>query len=408
MTQRHGAHPASTVYRLATEDPYATALLDWLACATAGARERAPQAVRILGDDLAARVAFAATAGHVLDYDDTISDGIAHVSAVCAPAALVVAAHRKATIGDALCAFAEGFEAMAALARASHPGLYAAGFHPTAVCGPLGAAVVAAALLGLDAPTREAAVGLGLLRAGGTRGAFGSDAKAIQVGLAAAAGVQGALLAQAGATIEARAVEGPVGFAGVLPARWPGSAPEADSATAELRGIEANWIKRHPSCLGTHAPIDAAERARAGGEELSGRDITVLVHPVARQAAHIDVPRSGLEAKFSIAYCVAHTLRHGPPRVSDFAAVQTAVAEAAAHITVQVEPSLPQFGATLVLPGAKAIEIAGPRGSPAHPATPDDLRAKIAELAGDRLDGALDDPGAPAASLLQAAGLAPA
>ena len=64
---------------------YGVAFLDWLGCACAGARERAPQAVRSLGDDLPARVAFAAAAGHVLDYDDTLPDGVAHVSAACCP-----------------------------------------------------------------------------------------------------------------------------------------------------------------------------------------------------------------------------------------------------------------------------------------------------------------------------------
>ena len=88
--------------------------------------------MRALGDDLPARVAYAATAGHVLDYDDTTSDGVAHVSAACAPAAILVAAEQQATIADALAAYAEGFEVMAALAAASHPHLYDRGFHPTA------------------------------------------------------------------------------------------------------------------------------------------------------------------------------------------------------------------------------------------------------------------------------------
>jgi len=71
---------------------YGVAFIDWLACACAGAAERAAVAARAAGDDLPATVAFAATAGHVLDYDDTFADGVAHVSAACAPAALAVAA----------------------------------------------------------------------------------------------------------------------------------------------------------------------------------------------------------------------------------------------------------------------------------------------------------------------------
>src|SRR5882757_3800217 len=141
-----GATRARTVERLPA---YGVAFTDWLACACAGAGERAALAARAAGGDLPATVAFAATAGHVLDYDDTFADGVAHVSAACAPAALVVAAHLGLALGEALEAYAEGFEAMSALAKASHPALYDAGWHPTAVCGPIGAAAAASRLLGL-------------------------------------------------------------------------------------------------------------------------------------------------------------------------------------------------------------------------------------------------------------------
>ena len=70
-------------------DPrYSVAMLDWLACAARGRGEPAARAARELGD----AVAFAGTAGHVLDFDDTYLPGIAHLSAPRAPAALVVAA----------------------------------------------------------------------------------------------------------------------------------------------------------------------------------------------------------------------------------------------------------------------------------------------------------------------------
>ena len=174
-------------------DPrYSVAMLDWLACAARGRGEPAARAARELGD----AVAFAGTAGHVLDFDDTYLPGLAHLSAPTAPAALVVAAERGLSVGAALDAYAEGFEAMAALASPSHPALYDRGWHPTAVCGGVGAAVAATALLG---GSRDDAVALALTRASGLRAAFGSDAKALQVGLAASSGVDAARLAAAGA-----------------------------------------------------------------------------------------------------------------------------------------------------------------------------------------------------------------
>ncbi len=295
-------------------DLYAIAFTDWLACACAGADERAAKAVRACGTDLLADVAFAGTAGHVLDFDDTFSDGVAHVSATCAPAALVLAANLGLSLQAALDAYAAGFEAMAAVAAASHPALYDAGWHPTAVCGPIGAAVAASRLLRLSRPQRDNAIAVALLRAGGTRGAFGSDGKAIQVGLAAAAGVQGALMA--------RARRGR-GSAGGPWAGWGSreclAPPGPPTPTADRgRAIERNWIKLYPSCLGTHSPIELAACAR---ERIDGEPVRVVVHPVARQAAYLDEVRDGLSAKFSIPYCVAHTLLHGPPGVRDFARV---------------------------------------------------------------------------------------
>ncbi|MGH2918013.1 MAG: MmgE/PrpD family protein, partial [Solirubrobacteraceae bacterium] len=122
-------------------DRHATALLDWLACAVRGSDEPAARAARDAGNGLLERVVSAGAAGHVLDFDDTYEAGLAHLSAPTAPAALVVAARRGATVADALAAYAAGFEAMGALARACHPALYDGGWHPTAVCGSAGAAV---------------------------------------------------------------------------------------------------------------------------------------------------------------------------------------------------------------------------------------------------------------------------
>lgn len=392
--------------RGAAEDPYALALLDWLACARAGRAERAAQAMRSCGEGLLAEVAFAGAAGHALDFDDTFPDGVAHVSAACAPAALVLAAALGRSAGEALAAYAQAFEAEAAVAEASHPALYDAGWHPTAVCGPVGAAVAACALLGLGGERAETALAAALLRAGGARGAFGSDGKALQVGQAAAAGVEGALLARAGAVVDERAVSGPLGWEAVTGARMrpaPGARP----------AIERNWIKLHPSCLGTHAPIEAALLVRGQGRapaDLADSSVHVRVNPLARQAAHIPIPSDGLQAKFSIPWCVAFTLMRGAPGVADFAAdraLDPEVLRAARSVEVVQDPALAPFGAVLELPGAGPVAVPAPRGAPDRPASAADLAGKLQALAGGRLDGVLAELQAPAAAVLAAAGLAP-
>src|SRR5207248_7028022 len=162
---------------------YRTAFIDWLACAAAGGREPAAIAAREADDSLLGRVVTLGTAGHVLDFDDTYAPGLAHCSAPVAPAALVLGAELGRSIDDVLSAYGRGFEATAALARGSHPELYRRGWHPTAVCGVVGAAVGSAAILGLDDERTRAAVTLSLLQAAGLRSAFGSGGKPPPVGV---------------------------------------------------------------------------------------------------------------------------------------------------------------------------------------------------------------------------------
>jgi 2-methylcitrate dehydratase PrpD len=371
---------------------YRVALLDWLACAARGRSERAAQAAAAAGDGLLARVAAAAAAGHVLDFDDTWTPGLAHLSAPTAPAALLLAAERGATVGDALAAYAGGFEAMAALARASHPALYDARRHPTAICGAVGAAVSAARALGLDEDVQDAAAGLALLGAGGLLAAFGSDGKALQVGMATTTGVQACQLAAAGARVHADALER---YAEALGAAWAQPATEL--------AVRTNWIKPYPCCLQTHTAIEAALQARPLD---AGTSLIVTVHPLARQAAAVEDPQDGLQAKFSIPYLVALALLRGAPGVDDFAAVDPEVRRVAAErVGVEVDAALGEQEAVLVAGDREVARVGAALGSPERPMTVDELAAKVAGLAGNRLDGVLDDPDRPAADVLAAAGL---
>jgi 2-methylcitrate dehydratase PrpD len=343
------------------------------------------------------RVTWAGCAGHVLDYDDTYSPGLVHASAPVAPVALLLGAELELDIGTVLDAYAAGFETTAALARAGHPALYERGWHPTAVCGTAGAAVAAARLLSLSEERTNAAVALALLRAGGMRAAFGSDGKALQVGMASAAGLHAAQIAEAGARVPLDAVAGrPDGFAGVFGTAWP---PPDDVAA-----VHENWIKAYPCCLATHSVIEAAVQVRDGGPLADAA--TVVVHPLARSAAALDEVSDGLQAKFSIPYLAAFTLLHGAPRVSDFNALDDGAQILSRRISVQTDARVAEMEARLAVAGQPPARVAAPLGSPGRPMDAQRLREKLRELAGVRLDGALEDASAPASVLVAAAGLA--
>jgi 2-methylcitrate dehydratase PrpD len=376
---------------------YRVALLDWLGCAAGGTGEPTARAARAAGEGLLERVAAAGCAGHVLDFDDTYTPGLVHASAPVAPAVLLLASELGRDLGTALAAFTVGWEATAALARAGHPALYERGWHPTAVCGTVGAAIGSAQLLELDGEAARSAAALALLRAGGLRAAFGSPGKAIQVGGAAAAGLHAARLAAGGARAPLDAVaRGPAGYEHAFGGRW--ATPDGPPSVRE------NWIKAYPCCLGTHSPIEAALAVRESGR--ADGQLTVVVHPVARQAAAHDDVEDGLQAKFSIPYLVAFALLHGAPRARDFDSVDPSTrALARESITVAVDPQLGEMEALIATGGETLARVETALGSPARPMDGQALAAKLHGLAGDRLDGVLDDPAAPAATVVAAAGL---
>jgi 2-methylcitrate dehydratase PrpD len=364
---------------------YTDALLDWLACAAAGRDQPAARAARATGDPVVA----AGAAGHVLDFDDTFLPGLAHLSAPTAPVALVLGAELGANVGEALAAYSAGFEAMGGLAAASHPALYERGFHPTAVCGALGAAVVAARLLDADERTASS---IALLGAGGLRAAFGSDGKSLQVGMAAATGLRATRLAAEGASAPPERVAR--GFEEAYGARFSWPSDEA--------AISENWVKAYPCCLQAHSAIETAERARPVPD---GEPLRVTVHPISLAAASYREPRDGLQAKFSIPYLVAYTLLHGPPSVESFATLDEEALKGLSRVAVTSDPSLLESEARFEAGGRELARVEAALGSPARPLSAAQLADKVRSLAGDDLDGALDDPDRPVRDLLEAAGL---
>jgi 2-methylcitrate dehydratase PrpD len=380
---------------------YRGALLDWMACAVGGADEPATRAARDAGDGVLERVIAAGTAGHVLDFDDAYLPGVAHLSAPTAPAALVLGAELGATAAEVLAAYAAGFEAAGALARASHPALYDGGWHPTPVCGALGAAVSASRLLELSPEAEHSATGLALLRAGGLRSAFGSAGKSIQVGMAAAAGVASARLAAAGASVDVRQIAGgPAGFEAAFGASF--------EQPGESRAIEENWIKAYPCCLQTHAVIEAALAARDAEAidvervfKSSGPRIEVTAPPVSLQAAWVKEPRDGLQAKFSIPYLTAFSLLRGAPDTQSFESVDGAAKGLGERVGVSSDATMSDSEVLLAIDGAD-FRVAAALGSPQRPMGDQELAEKRRGLAGERLEGALDDLDRPAAELLKA------
>ncbi|MDQ2802784.1 MAG: MmgE/PrpD family protein [Pseudomonadota bacterium] len=265
----------------------------------------------------AAAAALNGAAMHVLDFEPMWSPAN-HALSTTLPAALAVAEQRGATGLALLTALVKGCEAQGWLREAS--GQYeprSLVFHPPGVVGPIGGAVAAGHLLGLDPARLSHAVGMAASRSGTLLANVGTMTKSLHCGNAAAAGLEAALLAERGFTANPNVLEATQGLAaGFFAATF--RPQELLRVGPPFRVEQPGFaIKMFPSQYGTHFAIDAALQlhGRVGRPETVRR--ATLTAPV---MPYIDrpLPSSGLEGKFSLQYTAAAGLLDGAVRISTF------------------------------------------------------------------------------------------
>lgn len=312
------------------------ALVDWLAVALAGYGQDAAVAVReyIAAVNAPGRAtvfgstrqtaphmaAFAnATAGHVLDYDDITTLSSGHPSAPVLPAVLAVAEHSAASGRALLTAMAVGFNVELALGLAIMPAHYERGYHNTATLGRIGATAALCSLAQLPTEVCRHALSIAVTAASGLRGSFGSMLKSVQVGMAAMDGVMSVDLATRGVTGPEDLIGGRYGL---LQSMSPivRMEPLLDwLAHPSFSLIETVWPKRFPSCLSTHGAIEAALQIREKITDMGEiAEIECGVHPLCLDNSAIPQPTTGLEAKFSVQYCIAAALSDGQVNLRSF------------------------------------------------------------------------------------------
>ncbi|MFB9950748.1 MmgE/PrpD family protein [Rhizobium puerariae] len=248
-----------------------------------------------------------ATATHAWDFDDVHYLGAGHPGGPCWSSAIALAEQGGRDADAALRAFVTGFEVMARLGGGGVPGigrsLQRRGFHPTSVVGRMGAAAVASALYGLDATRSLNALANAATTAGGLLGSFGTHGKPFHAGKAAMDGILAADLAAEGFLGASHLYEVEKGWLDAFIQDRNVEVPPLDFD--EQWELLRNGYKLFASCRATHASSQAAISLK---EQIGNRAIskvTVKVHPGARVTAGKLNPRTGLEAKFSVVFCVA-------------------------------------------------------------------------------------------------------
>ena len=306
----------------------------------------------------------------MLDFDDLHMGSTTHISVVCLPAVLAAGGGARAYLAAA--------GVMARLGNALGWSHYSAGWHATCTAGAPAAAIGAGIALGLDARQLATAMALALPAAGGVQRAFGTDAKSLQVGFAAEAGVRAAGLAAAGASADVFAVDVWLKLLGGDPAGLDLTGPAVPGGLA---------VKLFPCCYALQRPISAlAELSKAG---LDHRQVSRIVlrtpHGTVTPLIH-HAPTTGLQAKFSLEYAAAAALLDAHQGFASFTD-QAAARPEARRLVDLVDVQLTDGGDGL-LAGQLEAEVHAdgevfrarlqiPPGSPGRPPTREELLRKI-------------------------------
>ena len=326
---------------------------------------------------------------HALDFDDTHLPSIVHGAAPVAPVVLALGEWHHRPGADVLTAFVAGFEVETRLGRVIGRALTDRGWHVTGTLGHFGAAAAAGWMLGLDRARLAQALGIAGTQAAGLTQAFGTMSKPLHPGKAAMDGLLAALLAREGFTGPTAVLDGP----GSLPATFLGMA-DIGVALDDLGKrfeILQNSTKLYAACHLTHATVDAARRLRPRVVTAlpSVEAIRCRVHPLVLRVANQISPRTGLEAKFSVAFCAALGLVHGEAGEAEFGERtlrDPAIARLMTRVSAEADAGLDVWAAHMTVRLADGRELAehvtAARGTPENPATREDVEDKFRRLAG--------------------------
>jgi len=258
-----------------------------------------------------------AVAGHALDYDDVHMTSVTHPSVVIVPALLALIDQRPELGPRALSAFAVGLSVNIALGEVLGFGHYDKGWHATSTIGPLAAAAAVCHLLGASPSVIRSALAIAAAQSGGLQRNFGTMAKPVQAGTAAAAGLRSALFAQAGVT-GSDDIFGPAGFFDLYAGANGGIARDDVPIEVNMTSLSR---KLFPCCYLTHRMIAGAfelHRLMAEAEVPKEAVIEVITPYGGTRPLTVSDPQTGLGGKFCAAYTVAAGLVQGHVGLADF------------------------------------------------------------------------------------------
>jgi 2-methylcitrate dehydratase PrpD len=294
---------------------------------------------------------------HADDFDDTqlaaakdrVYGLLMHPTVPVLPAIFALAEQRTVTGKEWMLAYQVGAEVECKIAESISPRHYQDGFHTTGTCGPFGSAAACAKLLKFDLSKTLRALGLAASQSGGVRENFGTMTKPFQAGHAAESGLVSAELVALGWTAAEQILEADRGFFHASGGSYDPSAIMDRLGNPWTFASPGVSLKPYPSGSLTHPAMTELARLmevhNLQAAQVEKVDIGAS-HNMTTTLLHHQ-PKTGLEAKFSMEFCLAILLlerKAGLGQFSDKVVQRSDVQEMIGKINFYVDPEAENAG----------------------------------------------------------------
>ena len=259
--------------------------------------------------------------GHVFDIDDGNRFCNLHAGSAVIPAVLAVCECRGLTFDDLVRGIVVGYEAASRVALCVQPSHRMRGFHASGTCGTIGAALGAAAALGMSEQEMKDCLSAGVAAASGLLEMQEnvSNLKPYNLGHAAMNGVTAVSMVMAGFQGPVDPLGGGRGFLKSLSDEFTTDWLEKEPNGHYL--IMDSYHKSYAACRHCHAAIDSTLelRKQAGVEDPENIEaVTIRIYAQgAHGHDHKDCPGI-VSAKMSVPFAVCLSLVNGAAGIPDY------------------------------------------------------------------------------------------
>jgi 2-methylcitrate dehydratase PrpD len=335
--------------------------------------------------------------GHGIELDDAHGSGLIKAGSVLVPAAFAVAELAGASGEDVLTGVVAGYDVAIRIAKAINPGHRQRGYHTTGTVSGIGAAALAAKMLGGDAEQIACAIGLACMQSAGIQSYLDDPcmAKPFSPGKAAFNGVIAAIMAKRGFTGPRKALECREGFFNAFTERV--RTEEFDGLGRHFSIMEVGF-KPHAACRYAHGPIDLAQTAyREDKVRLAATEKVVvgMSELAIRQASKPVCPNLNA-AMGSTQFGVALALAAGRNGLKEYwdGYKNAEVHVGAKMVELRAEPDYGLSGRQakidIVLKDGRSVSLSAiePKGEPSNPLGANELEAKFLAMTTMVVEGA--------------------